>query len=104
MIDYSSREKLTWIFLYNSEEEKLFNWKILCDDLNSVMQFDYLIRVRKSVKGNKRNKNEKWLVTREGVYDKPSGVWVFVWWSGLPITALLAAELTVIFPTQFCWL
>ena len=104
MIDYSSREKLTWIFLYNSEEEKLFNWKILCDDLNSVMQFDYLIRVRKSVKRNKRNKNEKWLVTREGVYDKPSGVWVFVWWSGLPITALLAAELIVIFPTQFCWL
>ena len=57
------------MYLYNSEEEKLFNWKILCDDLNSVMQFDYLIRVRKSVKGNKRNKNEKWLVTGEGVYD-----------------------------------
>ena len=80
------------MFLYNSEEEKLFNWKILCDDLNSVMQFDYLIRVRKSVKGNKRNKNEKWLVTREGVYDKPSGVWVFVWWLGLPITALVEVQ------------
>ena len=74
MIDYSSREKLTWMFLYNSEEEKLFNWKIICDDLNSVMPFDYLIRVRKSVKGNKRNKNEKRLVTREEVYDQPSGV------------------------------
>lgn len=61
------------MFLYNSEEEEPFNWKTLYDDLNSVTHFNYYIRIRKAWKEKERNKNGKYLITLEGVCDKPIG-------------------------------